>query len=162
MQQCTQFPLPLMMVDFMDQEHQIIPLNMLMLLTANVIFGFVHYLQFFVFPRVSKCLGFRHTYKLGCVLFGISSIILPLSNRISGPISYSSEDIFSGSGSGGGLSPFFVYNDSCGNLINTTDGFSGANSVSRVPARVWAVIMTITVATVFSRYDVYCCSSDKI
>ena len=50
---------------------------------------------------IVKCLGYRHTYKFGCALYGISVILLPLSNRISGPVSSPSED-FSGSGSGSG------------------------------------------------------------
>ena len=106
----------------------------------------VSYLQFFVFPRIAKCFGFRHTYKIGCVLFGVTSVLLPLSNRISGPTFFSEEEeMFSGNGSGNG-SDFEL--DYCGKSINSAEE---TNSVSRVPARVWAVIMTITVMMVFSR-----------
>lgn len=111
------------------------------------------FMQFFVFPRIAKCIGFRHTYKLGCAIFGISAAILPLSNRISGPVSYHEDEFSSGSGSGSGLAPFFVYNDSCGNLINVTDNTTstGGSSVSRIPGRVWVVIMIITAFIVFAR-----------
>lgn len=119
---------------------------------------FVFLLQFFLFPKIARCLGFRHTYKLGCAVFGVFSILLPLSNRISGPASYANEDTWSGSGSGSGsdLTPFFfTYNDSCGNLINSTDNttsISDGNSVSRVPGRVWVVIITIVLVMVCARY----------
>ena len=115
-------------------------------------------MQLFLFPQIAKCLGYRHTFKLGCAVFGIFSILLPLSNRISGPVSYAYEDMGSGSGSGNenDLTPFFfTYNDSCGNLINTTENTtptSDSNSVSRVPGRVWVAIMIIVRIMVCARY----------
>ncbi len=107
-------------------------------------------LQFFVFPRIAKCIGYRHTYKLGCALFAVSCILLPLSNLISGPVS--SLETGSGSGSGSGMvldNSSATDVDFCG--VSFSDASINVDSVSRVPARVWVVIMLITVLNVFSR-----------
>ena len=89
-------------------------------------------------------------------MFAIFVVLLPLSNRISGPIS-SSDDMASGSGSGNGSGLELVDNstDYCGTPLypsdNVTDTSINVDSVSRVPSRVWAVLLTITVVIVFSR-----------
>lgn len=110
--------------------------------------------QFFVFPRIAKCIGYRHTYKLGCTLFALSCILFPLSNRISGPVSYLDEGSGSGSGSASASGMVMVNSsvvgiDFCG--VPSSDASVNADSVSRVPGRVWVVIMIITMLNVFSR-----------
>lgn len=96
---------------------------------------------------------------MAMVLFAISCVLLPLSNQISGPISSDSGEvpIFSGSGSGSGgalpdnSTPF------CGIPVyeNSTEYSNDMmqESITRVPARVWAVIFTISAVQVVSRFD---------
>ena len=106
-----------------------------------------------MFPRIAKCIGYRHTYKLGCALFALSCILFPLSNRISGPVSLVEPG--SGSGSGSGVITLLhnlstVEVDFCGaSLLDTP---INEDAVSRVPGRVWVVIMSIAILNVFSRY----------
>ena len=137
--------------------------------------SFLH-LQLCFYPHVTKCLGYRHTLQLGIVFFIACYLILPFSNRITGPISSptsgpcsegggggdvnssSSESIFSGSGSGGGGGgPFDNYS-------NTTNDSSTSycsvdyeigvnhNSIQRVPLRVWTFLFVLMVLLVISRY----------
>lgn len=115
-------------------------------------------MQFFLFPLITKFLGYRHTYKLGCALFAIAIVLLPLANRISGPISSSSDNAFSGNGSGNGsdFSDFDNSTDFCGTPLyasdNVTETSINVNSVSRIPARVWVVMFLIAILLVMSRY----------
>ena len=105
-----------------------------------------------MFPKLVKYLGYRHTYKLGCVLFGIASVLLPLSNRISGPISSDShgdKGSGNGSGSGSGMGPV---DDFCGSpSFEAENSTQRGDSVSAIPARVWAVLFSITILLIFSR-----------
>ncbi|XP_065901217.1 uncharacterized protein [Dysidea avara] len=39
-----------------------------------------------VYPQVAKLLGYRHSFRLGVIVFGIGCVLLPLANQISGPI----------------------------------------------------------------------------
>ena len=80
-------------------------------------------------------------------MFGIFSILLPLSNRISGPISppmTSENDSYLDQGN---------TSDFCGvSNDNATDTSINMDSVSRIPARVWVVIIVMTSSLVLSRY----------
>ena len=104
-----------------------------------------------MFPRITKCIGYRHTYKLGCALFALSCVLFPLSNLISGPVS--SLELGSGSGSGSGSVMLNISSnpDFCGG-DTFSDTSINVDSVSRIPARVWIVIIIITILNVFSRY----------
>ena len=109
-------------------------------------------LQLTVYPRIVKCLGYRRTLQLGIVLYGVSCILLPFSNQITGPIT---KDTDGGSGSGLG-SGLLVMNttdlDYCGNNISSssTDTLINENSVKRMPAQVWIVLGLITVLRVIA------------
>ena len=72
-------------------------------------------------------------------------------------MSYLDEGSGSGSGSASGMvmvNSSVVSNDFCG--VPLSDASVTADSVSRVPGRVWVVIMIITMLNVFSRYDCMC------
>ena len=96
-------------------------------------------------------------------------MILPFSNKITGPISSptggpcsadnnssssSSSSLFSGSGSGSVFDNSSNFTDT-----NSTDfcemGYEigvNENSISRVPLKVWAILLTVMVLLAISRY----------
>ena len=102
-------------------------------------YSFSSYLQSLVFPRVVKILQYRKTFDLGLLLFDISSIILPFSNQISCRIPVQQFNF---------LEVAVVVTDTSipicpgSDKSNSTDIIE--NPITRVPARVWAVIMIIT------------------
>jgi len=105
--------------------------------------------QSLVYPRIVKLLKYRYTCQFGLILFATGCIILPFSNQISGPIPAQE---FNSSGSGSGMmddsAPFCGYD-------MLTDGSNSTvqigNSITRVPFKVWVVIMAITVLQILGR-----------
>ena len=114
-------------------------------------YSFSSYLQSLVFPRVVNILKYRKTFDLGLLLFAISSIIFPFSNQISGHIPVQQ---FNFTGSGSGMMdtsiPFCGPGSIMDDKSNSTDIIG--NPITRVPARVWAVIMIITTIQILGRF----------
>ena len=105
-----------------------------------------------MFPRIAKCLGYRYTFLLGVLLFGLMSVTFPFANRITGPIEddyVSVMDTESGSGlNSSGLSSntsIIDELDYCGNNVSgaASGNLVNENSVKRVPAKVWITLMLI-------------------
>lgn len=125
---------------------------------------YLFFYQLAVYPRVAKLLGYRKTLQFGISIFVVCYMLLPFSNRITGPISSTSGpcsnttgnlSVFSGSGSG-------IFEDETLNLNGSTGvNYCGSedydaigvneNSVMRVPLRVWAMLISIMVLLVISR-----------
>lgn len=120
--------------------------------------------QLTLYPYVVKYLGYRKTLQFGISIFVICYMLLPFSNRITGPISSSAGgpcssnttenmSVFSGSGSG-------IFENETLNLNGSTD-YCGTedfdtigvneNSVARVPIRVWLMLISIMFLLVISR-----------
>ena len=94
-----------------------------------------------------KLLGYRNLLRVSLVVFACSCILLPWSNRITGPIDTISND----TGSGMDL----MMNDSsnydyCGR--SPEEASVNEDSISRLPAKVWAVVLLALLAMIVSRY----------
>ena len=105
-----------------------------------------------MFPRITKCFGYRWTFRLAVLVFAATFVLLPFSNQITGPVP-GSNDTFSGSGSGSGL---WNNTDYCGNDLNSMNVSVNENSVKRIPVYIWAAVIGIFVFVVVSRYTVVC------
>ncbi len=84
----------------------------------------------------------------GLLLFAVGIFLLPFSNQISGPIS---NHRFNSSGSGSGMldiSTPFCGSDSISDFNSTV---AIDNPISRVPARVWTIIIIVTIIQVLGR-----------
>ena len=94
------------------------------------------------------------------------SLIFPFSNKITGPITPTNDDIMSinlqlGSGSGSGVNSSTTVSelvgshlqDFCGNN-ETSEVHVNENSVKRVPVKVWLTLMTIVGVWISSRFVV--------
>lgn len=101
-----------------------------------------------VYPQVVKVLKYRFTFIFGLILFAVGIFILPFSNQISGPISVQESNSSSTGKEMLNISVPFCGSDSVEDF-NSTDVIE--NSISRVPARVWAVIIFITITQVLGR-----------
>ena len=128
---------------FLWQVHVHVPKSM----TLYTHYLIPHIEQIFVFPRIAKCLGYRYTFLFGVLLFGATSMIFPLSNKITGPIG---DDVLSSLGSANGSISTSEL-DYCGNDLNGEDSSVNENSVVRVPARVWATLILINAVWIISR-----------
>lgn len=107
-----------------------------------------------------KYLGYRRTLQFGISMFVVCYMLLPFSNRITGPISSSAGgpcssnttgnvSIFSGSGSGIFENETLNLNY-CGTEDFDTIGVN-ENSVRRVPIRVWLMLISLMVLLVIAR-----------
>ena len=113
---------------------------------------FLIFLQLFLFPLVTKWAGFRNTFRLGIVTFGLMAFLLPFSNRITGLIVPSNSSVYDNSMySGRNLfeeetEHFCNYTQ----IVNSSfDSSVNVNSVLRVPFQIWFVLISIvTVATI--------------
>ncbi len=86
-------------------------------------------------------------FRIKLVLFAISSLVLPWSNRITGPIDEPLQPYnVSGSGSGSGMSPEFGF---CG--FAKSDEAVNQNSISRIPFSVWVVLLMSIIPTYIAR-----------
>ena len=109
-----------------------------------------------MYPRIVKRIGYRRSVMLGLFIFSIMTILFPLSNVITGPITQEYE------GSGDFNSNTSIVNtstglDFCGHNL-TTDGSENLvneNSVIRVPVRVWAWLTFHMTLWVISRLVYY-------
>lgn len=123
--------------------------------------------QLLVYPQIAKYLGYRKTLQLGITIFIVCYMLLPFSNRITGSVDTSpdgpcgnntSADSLPGSGSGSG-----IFNNTTVDL-NATDANStqyctvdyeigvNDNSITRVPLRVWSLLLFVMTLLVMSRY----------
>ena len=105
-----------------------------------------------------KWLGYRKTLQFGVIIFIICCIVLPFSNRITGPITSAEAandtSNFSGSGSGNitldlnttDLNSTLYCGDDQEDLIGVNP-----DSIKRVPIQVWAVLITVMVLIVVGR-----------
>ena len=104
-----------------------------------------------MYPRLAKLLGYRHFHRISLVLTIISIVLLPWSNAITGPISSTDDPSISGSGmvsgSGDGNSTLLDY---CGDTLDTAT--VNENSITRLPAKVFAVMLIILAILFLSRY----------
>lgn len=103
-----------------------------------------------VFPRTVKLLGYRNLLRASLVVFACSCILLPWSNRITGPIDTISND------TGSGMDP--MMNDSsnydyCGR--SPEEASVNEDSISRLPAKVWAVVLLALLAMIVSRASTF-------
>ena len=104
-----------------------------------------------MYPRLAKLFGYRHFYHISLVLVIVSVVVLPWSNAITGPISSTSttnDTDMSGSGmilgSGDGN-----ITDYCGGVTDTDT--VNENSIARLPAKVFAVMLIILLIYYLSR-----------
>ncbi|XP_064385510.1 uncharacterized protein LOC135334305 isoform X2 [Halichondria panicea] len=106
----------------------------------------------FLFPLVTKWAGFRNTFRLGVVTFGLMVFLLPFSNRITGPIVPSNSSVYDNSTYSG----INLFEEETENFCNYTqignssfDSSVNVNSVFRVPFQTWFVLISIvTVITI--------------
>ena len=43
-------------------------------------------MQLLAYSKIAKCLGYRKTLQVGAVMFAVACALLPLSNKITGPV----------------------------------------------------------------------------
>ena len=44
------------------------------------------FIQLLAYSKIAKCLGYRKTLQVGAVMFAVACALLPLSNKITGPV----------------------------------------------------------------------------
>ena len=103
-------------------------------------------MQLFAFPWISKCLGYRWTFRLGMLLYVAATVVLPFSNQITGPIPVPAATSGSGSGSG-----YENYTDYCGNDISAELSVN-VDSVKRIPVYIWVLLSALLGIQIMSRY----------
>ena len=84
--------------------------------------------------------------RISLIVFALGNFLLPFANQITGPID--DEEMVSGSGmesvSNGSDNGYCVF--------NYTRDFVNKNSLKRLPASVWAIMILITLMIVLGRY----------
>ena len=102
-----------------------------------------------MYPRLAKLFGYRHFYRIGLTLLIVSIILFPWSNAITGPISddpsISGSGMVPGSGDGNSTSNLSY----CGDTTDTST--VNENSIARLPAKVFAVMLIILATYYLSR-----------
>lgn len=83
----------------------------------------------------------------GLFVFSVMSVLFPLSNQITGPITYD-DDLATMEGSGGYNSSELDY---CGHNLSVDGNLVNENSVARIPARVWIWLAFILTVWIISR-----------
>ena len=94
-----------------------------------------------------KLLGYRNLLRASLVVFACGCILLPWSNSITGPIETISNE------TGSGMDPMSNesgYYDYCGR--SPEEASVNEDSISRLPAKVWAVVLLALLAMIVSRY----------
>jgi MFS family permease len=116
--------------------------------------------QLLVYPRLVELLGYRRTFQFGVFACVACFMILPFSNRITGPIGDAAYNLCSGSQTNSTSASSSVYSGSgSGGFAANSTGFCrvdyetnvNENSVLRIPARVWAMLLTVMALLVISR-----------
>ena len=92
-------------------------------------------------------LGYRHLMRIGLVVFIIGSLLLPWCNTITGPIDL----VVISSGSGSGEWNTNISSDFCGRL--DSESSVNENSIVRLPAKVWAIVLLSLLMTILSRFE---------
>ena len=92
-------------------------------------------------------LGYRHLVRVGLVVFIIGTLLLPWCNAITGPI----DALVNSSGSGNGKWNRNISSDFCGRLYSESS--VNENSIVRLPAKVWAIVLLSFLMYEFSRSD---------
>ena len=115
-------------------------------------------LQSLVFPRITKLVGFRNTFRLGVFLFGVATFVLPFSNQITGPIPHSNMYLPDNGTAGSGMSPDDEETSGyCNYTLSVNSSFESSvniNSVARVPIYVWIVLIFIESVMAIGRFVV--------
>ena len=96
---------------------------------------------------------------MSVIIFACGSILLPWSNAISGPIGNSETGGHNETGSG--MNPMFndsSYYDYCGRAPEESS--INENSISRIPAKVWAVMLLALLAMIISRLINFCACTE--
>ena len=116
---------------------------------------FINFFQLFLFPLVTKWAGFRNTFRLGVVTFGLMAFLFPFSNQITGPIVPRKSSVYDNGTSGSGMNLFEEETDNFCNytqIVNSSfDSSVNANSVSRVPFQTWFVLISIVTVAIIGR-----------
>ena len=111
-----------------------------------------------MFPRITKLIGFRNTFRLGVFLFGVATFVYPFSNQITGPIPHSNMYLLDNGTAGSGMSPDDEESSGyCNYTLYVNSSFQSSvnvNSVARVPIYVWFVVIFIESVMVIGRYVV--------
>ena len=117
---------------------------------GKIVLALLYLLQLTLYPRITKCLGYRWTLRFGILMFAAMCVLLPFSSQITGPVpvpthpndtsSGSVSENGSGSGFGSGL---LNTTDYCGNDLNSTVVSVNENSVKRIPVYIWVVVIGI-------------------
>ena len=92
-------------------------------------------------------LGYRHLMRIGLVIFIIGSLLLPWCNTITGPI----DPLVISSGSGSGEWNTSISSDFCGRP--DSEPSVNVNSIVRLPAKVWAIVLLSLLMTILSRFE---------
>ena len=119
----------------------------------------------FFYHRVAKLLGYRKTFRAGLIVFTIGCILLPLANKISGPIGSNQSDTSINNSSflanssnynndtvdysGSGSVDDEVNNDTC--HTSQLDSSVGGNSIGHIPFRVWLTVCWILSMMILGR-----------
>ena len=91
-------------------------------------------------------LGYRHLMRISLVIFIIGSLLLPWCNTITGPI----DPLVISSGSGNGKWNANISSDFCGRL--DSESSVNENSIVRLPAKVWAIVLLCFLMYELSRF----------
>ncbi|XP_065901214.1 uncharacterized protein [Dysidea avara] len=153
------FPL-LMVTDHSNGGYNMDDSTLGVFITIGASFSFFY--QVLVYPRFTKLLGYRNSFRFGVVMFCIACVLLPLANQISGPVETSQSnnssdlitinntllDMMEYSGSGISLDNNLT-NDTC--HYSRLESSVGRNSIGRIPFRVWLTVSMIMIIMVIGR-----------
>ena len=105
---------------------------------------------------MTRWFGFRNTFRLGVFAFGVTFLLLPFSNQITGPIPHSNTSLPDNGTAGSGMSPDDDETSGyCNYTLSVNSSFESSvnvNSVARVPIYVWFVVITIVTLVYIGRY----------
>ena len=85
--------------------------------------------------------------RISLVIFIIGSLLLPWCNTITGPI----DPLVISSGSGSGEWITNISSDFCGRL--DSESSVNKNSIVRLPAKVWVIVLLSLLMTILSRFE---------
>ena len=92
-----------------------------------------------------RLLGYRRLMRISMIVFVAGSLLLPWCNTITGPIDL----VVISSGSGSGEWNTNISSDFCGGL--DSESSVNENSIVRLPAKVWAIVLLYLLMNILSR-----------